>query len=82
MREVCDHRGAPPASQVSEATNADGCHDIFITKTYIIMKKLLEILTDENRDFDCLPWWVYAVVLPLALVALMALAGWIDSLCA
>lgn len=46
------------------------------------MKKFMEVLTDENKDFDYFPWWVYAVVLPLALVALMALAGWIDSLCA
>lgn len=46
------------------------------------MKKFLEVLTDENKDFDYFPWWVYAIVLPIALVAIMALAGWIDSLCA
>ena len=45
------------------------------------MKKLFDILTDENRDLDCLPWWVYAFVIPAGLVLLMAVAGWIDTLC-
>ncbi len=46
------------------------------------MKKLFDILTDENRDFGCMPWWVYAFVIPAGLALLMAVAGWIDTLCA
>jgi hypothetical protein len=38
------------------------------------MRELLEILTDENKSFN-FPWWVYAFVMPMALVVLMAIAG-------
>ena len=38
------------------------------------MKELFEILTDENKSFE-FPWWVYAFVLPLALVVLTMIEG-------
>ena len=41
-----------------------------------IMENLLEILTNEDKSFN-FPWWVYAFIMPMALVALMALASWI-----
>ena len=40
------------------------------------MGNLLEILTNEDKSFN-FPWWVYAFIMPMALVALMALASWI-----
>lgn len=39
-----------------------------------VMENLLEILTNEDKSFN-FPWWVYAFVMPMALVALMAIAG-------
>ena len=36
------------------------------------MKKLIDILFDENKSFDGMPWWVYAFVCP---IVLMAIAG-------
>ena len=38
------------------------------------MENLLEILTNEDKSLN-FPWWVYAFVMPMALVALMAIAG-------
>ena len=39
------------------------------------MKELIDMLMSDNKSFDGLPWWVYAFVCPLALFALMAIAG-------
>lgn len=39
-----------------------------------IMENLFEILTNEDKSFE-FPWWVYAIVMPVALVVLMAIAG-------
>ena len=38
------------------------------------MKELLEILTDENKSFN-FHWWVYAFIMPVALIATCLLAG-------
>lgn len=38
------------------------------------MENLFEILTNEDKSFE-FPWWVYAFVMPVALVVLMAIAG-------
>lgn len=38
------------------------------------MKELIDILTNEEKSFD-FPWWVYAFVMPLALIAICMLAG-------
>ena len=38
------------------------------------MRELLEILTDENKSFN-FPWWVYAFIMPVALIAICLLAG-------
>lgn len=43
------------------------------------MKKVFDILTDEKKSFE-FPLWVPAVVLPLALVLLMCIAGWLETL--
>jgi hypothetical protein len=43
-------------------------------KTMRIMENLFEILTNEDKSFE-FPWWVYAFVMPVALVVLMAIAG-------
>lgn len=38
------------------------------------MRELLDILTDENKSFN-FPWWVYAIIMPVALIAICLLAG-------
>jgi hypothetical protein len=38
------------------------------------MRELLEILTDENKSFN-FPWWMYAFVMPAALIVICLLAG-------
>jgi hypothetical protein len=38
------------------------------------MKDLLDILTNEDKSFE-FPWWVYAIVMPLALVVVCVLIG-------
>lgn len=43
------------------------------------MEKIIDILTSEEKSFEA-PGWVFAVVMPLALIALLGLAGWIDTL--
>ena len=43
------------------------------------MKELIEILTDEKRSFE-FAWWVYMFIIPVALVLIMSIAGWIDTL--
>lgn len=42
------------------------------------MKDLIDLLTNEERSFD-LPWWVYVFVVPLVMVAIMGLAGWMET---
>jgi len=37
------------------------------------MKELIDILTSEDKSFDGLPWWVYAFVMPAALVLMCAI---------
>lgn len=39
------------------------------------MKEFIDMLMDDNKSFDGMPWWVYAFVCPLGLIALMAIAG-------
>lgn len=41
------------------------------------MEKLMNILTDESKSFEA-PSWVFAVVMPVALIVLLGLAGWMD----
>ena len=38
------------------------------------MENLLEILTNENKSFT-FPWWVYAIVMPVALVVVCMIGG-------
>jgi len=42
------------------------------------MEDLFEILTNEDKSFQ-FDWWVYAIVMPVALVVLMAIAGWLEG---
>jgi hypothetical protein len=42
------------------------------------MKDLIDLLTNEERDFN-FPWWVYVFVVPIVMVALMGIAGWMDG---
>lgn len=39
------------------------------------MKEFIDMLMDDNKSLDGAPWWVYAFVCPLGLIALMAIAG-------
>ena len=50
-----------------------------ILKKLTIMKDLIDLLTNEERDFN-FPWWVYAFVVPILMVLLMGFAGWMDTL--
>ena len=38
------------------------------------MKELIDILTSEDKSFEGLPWWVYAIMMPAGLV-LMCMIG-------
>lgn len=38
------------------------------------MENLLEILTNEDKSFT-FPWWVYAIVMPAALILVCSLFG-------
>ena len=38
------------------------------------MENFFEILTNEDKSFE-FPWWVYVIVLPLALVLILGIAG-------
>lgn len=42
------------------------------------MENFFEILTSEEKSFD-FPWWMYAIVMPAALVLVMAVAGWLET---
>lgn len=39
------------------------------------MKEMIEMLFDDNKSLDGMPWWVYAFVCPIGLIVLMAIAG-------
>ena len=39
------------------------------------MKEMIEMLFDDNKSLDGMPWWVYVFVCPFGLVVLMAIAG-------
>lgn len=39
------------------------------------MKQLFDILTNDSKSLDGMPWWVYMFVLPAGLVVLMAIGG-------
>ena len=39
------------------------------------MKELFEILTNEEKSFDGKKWWWYAIVCPIGLMVMMAIAG-------
>ena len=45
-----------------------------LTKKMRIMENFFEILTNEDKSFE-FPWWVYVIVLPLALVLILGIAG-------
>ena len=42
------------------------------------MKTFIEILTDEEKSFKVNGVW-FIVLLPIVLIALMGLAGWMDT---
>lgn len=44
------------------------------------MKQFFEILFDKDKSFDNLQVWVYAIAIPLGLLVLMAIAGWMDQI--
>lgn len=46
------------------------------------MKKFLEIMEKDilSEDFSNTEYIIYGIVAPIVLVALMGIAGWIDSL--
>jgi hypothetical protein len=39
------------------------------------MKELIDILTSEDKSFEGFPWWVYALVMPAALVLMCLIGG-------
>ena len=39
------------------------------------MKEFIDMLLSDNKSLDGKPWWFYAFICPLALFALMAIAG-------
>jgi len=39
------------------------------------MKELIEILTNEDKSFEGMPWWVYVFVSPLVLVLVCMIGG-------
>lgn len=42
------------------------------------MKKFVEILTDEKKSFEA-PAWVFAVIIPVVMILLLGLAGYMDT---
>lgn len=51
---------------------------IFKPKTYTTMKKIIEILTNEEKSFNVNGVW-FMLLMPIVLIALMGLAGWFDT---
>lgn len=43
------------------------------------MKEFIEILTNDQLSFENLPLWVYAIVMPFALILLAAFAGGLET---
>lgn len=43
------------------------------------MKEFIEILMNDQLSFENLPLWVYAIVMPLALILLAAFAGGLET---
>ena len=41
----------------------------------MIMKELIEILTNDDKSFDGLPKWVYIFSMPAALVLMCMIGG-------
>ena len=62
----------PSRQQITLAEKTQGTVQ---TKTMRTMKEMIEMLFDDNKSFDGMPWWFYAFVCPLGLIALMAIAG-------
>ena len=44
------------------------------------MKEIIDILLDNDRSLGDLPLLVYGLVLPAALITIMGIVGWIESL--
>ena len=42
------------------------------------MKKFIEILTDEKKSFE-LPGWALAIIMPVALMLMLGIAGYFDT---
>lgn len=42
------------------------------------MKKIIEILTNEEKSFNVNGVW-FMVLMPIVLIALLGLAGWMDT---
>lgn len=42
------------------------------------MKEFIETLFDENKSFDRMPWWVYAIVCPIGLAFALLIGGTIS----
>lgn len=42
------------------------------------MRDFFEILTNEEKSFE-FPWWVYAIVMPMAFVGMLGIVGWLES---
>ena len=49
-----------------------------INKEDKAMKKFIEILTDEKKSFE-LPGWALAIIMPVALVLMLGIAGYFDT---
>ena len=39
------------------------------------MKELIDILTNEEKSFDSMKWWWYAIICPIGLMVICAIAG-------
>lgn len=39
------------------------------------MKEVIDILTSEEKSFDGMKWWIYAIVCPIGLMVICAIAG-------
>lgn len=42
------------------------------------METFYETLTNEEKSFN-LPGWAWLIIMPIALIALLGLAGWFDT---
>lgn len=85
------NNGAPPGNRFPKPLTQRGvgkrsffyfCDLIAKQETNIIdnlnittMKDFIEILTSEDKSFEGLPWWMYAIVMPAALVLMCMIGG-------